>query len=70
LFVYSVATAPKLRTVQVIQKGGANMNQDSKQQKQQDQYTSQEETGTQKRDQKNSTGYGDKKLNGPDIPST
>ncbi|MED1863708.1 hypothetical protein P4V41_09625 [Fictibacillus nanhaiensis] len=46
------------------------MNQDSKQQKQQDQYTSQEETGTQKREQKNNTGYGDKKLNGPDIPST
>ncbi|MBH0174345.1 hypothetical protein IHV09_12300 [Fictibacillus sp. 23RED33] len=46
------------------------MNQDSKQQKQQDQYTNQGETGTQKREQKNSTGYGDKKLNGPDIPST
>jgi hypothetical protein len=53
----------------VIQKGGANMNQDSKQQKQQDQYTNHEE-GTQKIEQKNSTGYGDKKLNGPDIPST
>ncbi|WP_156488391.1 hypothetical protein [Fictibacillus phosphorivorans] len=46
------------------------MNQDSKQQQQQNQYTNPDTTGTQKKDQKENTGYGDKKLNGPDIPST
>ncbi|WP_276516583.1 hypothetical protein [Fictibacillus nanhaiensis] len=44
------------------------MNGESKQQKNQDQYTQQE--GTEKAEQNKKTGYGDKKLEGPDIPST
>lgn len=53
------------------QKGGVNMSQDSKQQQQQqNQYTNPDATGSQKKDQKGNTGYGDKKLNGPDVPST
>lgn len=44
------------------------MNEDSKQQRKQDQFTQQE--STEKSEQKQNTGYGDKKLNGPDIPST
>jgi hypothetical protein len=44
------------------------MNQDSKQQRKQDPYT--QEQDTQKTEQKQNTGYGDKKLDGPDIPST
>jgi hypothetical protein len=44
------------------------MNEDSKQQRKQDQYSQQQ--GTEKTEQKQNTGYGDKKLDGPDIPST
>ena len=44
------------------------MNKDSKQQRKQDQYSQQQET--EKTEPKQNTGYGDKKLDGPDIPST
>ncbi|WP_281249456.1 hypothetical protein [Fictibacillus arsenicus] len=44
------------------------MTEDSKQQRKQDQYSQQQVT--EKTEQKQNTGYGDKKLNGPDIPST
>jgi hypothetical protein len=46
------------------------LNEDSKQQRQQDQHIDHEGTGAQKTEQKQNTGYGDKKLTGPDIPST
>ncbi|MDR7072499.1 hypothetical protein [Fictibacillus barbaricus] len=43
------------------------MSGESKQQKNQETYKNQESTP---KDQKQNKGYGDKKLNGPDQPST
>jgi hypothetical protein len=44
------------------------MSEDSKQQRNQDKYSQQD--GNKRTEQKQNTGYGDKKLDGPDIPST